>query len=272
MRPTPVFDAATKLGLTVKVWEDINASEALSDVRRTGADVICVVDYGQFIAREVRQAARLGAFNLHASLLPELRGAAPVNWAIIRGLQWTGVSTFSLVDRMDAGPIYAQRETEIRPDETADELRDRLAELGADLVRQTLEMLASGQAPTRPQEERNATRAPRLTKADGRIDFQNDAVTVRNLIHGTWPWPGAKAIFQGTDGASVPVTIARAAAVTSQDAPEPGTIDGDLLVGSGSGCLRIEQIKPAGKRLISWRDFVNGYRVTEGDRFLQAKL
>lgn len=270
LRPTPLAAAAAELALGVAVWEDINTPEATDGVRRDRADVICVVDYGQFIGRAVREAAGLGAFNLHASLLPELRGAAPVNWAIIRGFTRTGVTTFSLVDRMDAGPVYALEETETRPDETADELRDRLSALGADLVLQTLDMLASGRATTRQQDERDATRAPRLSKADGWIDFRADAVTVRNRIHGTWPWPGGRATFERRDGPPVLVTIARAGAEHTRSAAEPGTINADLLVATGGGSLRIKQIKPAGKRLMEWRDFVNGYRVAEGDRFVQA--
>ncbi len=162
LRPTRVAEIAGKLGLDVTPCENINAEPVIADIRRIGPDVICVADFGQFIATAVRDAAPLGAFNLHGSLLPELRGAAPVNWAIIRGYRRTGVTTFSLVDRMDAGAIYAQAETDIAPDETAEELRERLSDIGAKLVCETLGLLAGGGAQGRQQDESKATPAPRL--------------------------------------------------------------------------------------------------------------
>jgi len=269
LRLTPLAEAARTDGLDVMPTSDINAAETLQAVRRMRPDVIVVVDFGQFISRPVREAAGLGALNVHASLLPELRGAAPINWAIIRGCQVTGVTTFRLVDRMDAGPIYAAERTAISPEETAGDLARRLAEIGAGLLCRTLTMLADGRAGTHPQDESKATRAPKLTKADGRIDFSADAVTVRNLIHGTWPWPGGQAVFRRADGSEVPVTIARAVAETGDEQGRPGRIDGRLTVATGRGRLRIVQLRPAGKKLMTWRDFVNGYRVAAGDRFLR---
>jgi len=269
-RPTPVAVAAPELGLACSAWKDINSPDALGEIKRLEPDVICVADFGQFIRQPVRQAARLGAFNLHASLLPELRGAAPVNWAIIRGLTRTGVTTFSLVDRMDAGGVYARLETDISPDETAEELRARLAQLGASLVSGTLELLAGGRARTTEQDESKATLAPRLKKTDGRIDFSAPAETVRNLIHGAWPWPGGQAGFIRGDGEIVRVTIARAAVEGGHADAQPGALDGDLCVATGEGRLKIKQIKPAGKRLMAWEDFVNGYRVRQGDRMVQV--
>jgi len=269
-RPTPVAEAAAELGLPCAARKNINSPDVLGEIGQLNPDVICVADFGQFISRPVRQAARLGAFNLHASLLPELRGAAPVNWAIIRGFRRTGVTTFSLVDRMDAGGVYARLETHISPDETAEELGARLAQLGASLVCRTLELLAGGQARTQEQDESKATLAPRLKKTDGRIDFSAPAETVRNLIHGTWPWPGGQASFIRKDGREVRVTIARASVEPGEALDQPGTFDGELFVSTGKGRLKIRQIRPAGRRLMAWEDFVNGYRVSQGDRMVQV--
>lgn len=269
LRPTALANAAAQLGLTITETEDINSPSSLAEIQRLAPDIICVVDFGQFVSSAVCRAARLGAFNLHGSLLPELRGAAPVNWAIIRGHSHTGVTTFSLAPHMDTGAIYGTRPTEVSPEETAEDLHARLAEIGAGLVASTLDMLAAG--PTEPQEQDDskATLAPKLRKSDGVIDFSADAVTVRNLIHGTWPWPGGQAVFAPANGRKqTPVIIARAACEAAQAAGAPGTLDADLVVATGDGGLRIIQIKPAGKRLMHWRDFVNGYRVTEGDRFI----
>ena len=269
MRPSPVAEAAAELGLTAAAVEDVNADAAVAALRTIAPDVICVADFGQFVRKPFRDCARLDAINLHGSLLPLLRGAAPVNWAVIRGLRQTGVTTFSLVDRMDAGDLYAQKETFVSPDETAAELRARLAELGAQLVCETLDMLAAGTARRMPQDDSKATSAPRLTKAHGRVDFSASAEEVRNLIHGTWPWPGGQAVFVHGDK-RIPVTLARAAVAGGEVDAEPGTLDDDLCTATGGGRVAIQQIKPAGKRLMDWQDFINGYRARPGDRFVQV--
>jgi len=267
-RVTPVAQCAADLALSATEFENVNSPECIEFIRQLSPDVIFVVDFGQFISASVRELAPLGAFNLHGSLLPALRGAAPVNWAIIRGSEVTGVTTFSLVDRMDAGPVYASKRTEISPDETADQLRARLGELGAALVLETLEDLESGGGLPLEQDESMATKAPKLAKSDGWLDFQTDAVTIRNRIHGTWPWPGGQAVYVGSKRSKQQlVTIARAFAEDGQG--KPGLVSDDLLVGTGEGMLRILQVKPAGRKLMDWKDFVNGYRVSSGDRFVR---
>lgn len=268
LRPTAVAEAARRSGLDVTECEDVNAGGIVAFLRGLRPEAICVVDFGQFIRSAARGAAGLGAFNLHGSLLPELRGAAPVNWAIIRGYKRTGVTTFSLVDRMDAGGIYLQADTQIDPGQTTCDLAARLGRIGADVVCQTLGLLAGGNTQTRDQDESLATFAPRLTKADGAIDFSADAGTVRNLIHGTWPWPGGRAIVKRAEGPDVNVVIARAEATDDEPQGEPGCLDKDLMVATGRGRLRIVEIQPAGKRLMTWRDFVNGYRLSEGDHMV----
>jgi len=271
-RPTPLSVTVRRAGLDVRECDNVNTDESVESIRRLGPDVICVVDFGQLVRRAVRETARLDSINLHASLLPALRGAAPINWAIIRGLRQTGVSVFSLVDRMDAGPIYRQAQTDIRPEETAAELGGRLAELGAKVMCETLDMLADGRAVGRRQDESAATEAPRMNKADGIIDWSADAQTIRNLIHGTWPWPGARSIFARPGQPGLTVTIARAAAEPGQSQPRPpGQLDADLCVVTGAGRVRILQIKPTGRCLMDWRDFVNGYRARQGDTFTRAE-
>lgn len=266
LRATAVARLASDLGIGATECEDINAPEAVAMIQAIGPDVIFVVDFGQFISKAVRRLAGHEAFNLHASLLPALRGAAPVNWALIRGHRATGVTTFLLADKMDAGAIYASRRTDIAPDETAEELRGRLAVMGAELTCRTLDMLADGSARPVAQDETKATAAPKLKKSDGWIDFAADADKIRGLVHGTWPWPGGQAVLKSRRGKDVPVTIARVAVADGPD-EEPGLLGSDLTVATGRGRIRILQIKPAGKRVMDWRDFVNGYRPSEGDRF-----
>jgi methionyl-tRNA formyltransferase len=266
--PTPIALAAEELSLAVVEADDINTAEHAAEIEALNPDVLLVIDFGQKIGRPVRSAAGLGAINLHGSLLPELRGAAPVNWAIIRGYEKTGVSVIALADRMDAGAVFARRATDIRPDETADELRRRLADMGVEAMDETLAILKSGKSEGDRQDDSLATKAPKLKKSDGLIDFSADSVAVRNLIHGCWTWPGGQTQYIAADGKAIGVVIARAVAIeTGEHNDSPGSIGDDLTVACGRGRLEILQLKPAGKRLMEWRDFVNGYRVTSGARF-----
>ena len=267
-RRTPVAEAAVGLGVEPIECADINAPESLDMLRSLEADVICVADYGQFIRDAACETARCGTFNVHASLLPELRGAAPVNWAILRGCRRTGVTTFSLVKQMDAGDIYLQEAVDIDPSETAEDLAARLAELGAALAGRTLDLLAAGRAERRPQDHAKATFAPVLTKSDGVIDWSADAEAVRNRIHGTWPWPGGQAVLQRAAAGDVDVILGRAEVAEGAARGEPGVLDEERCLATGAGRLRVLQIKPAGKRLMDWQAFVNGARLAAGDRLI----
>ncbi len=264
---TPTALTAKELSLDVVEAEDINADEHVAEIAALAPDVLLVIDFGQKIGRPVRSAGKFGAINLHGSLLPELRGAAPVNWGIIRGYEKTGVSVIEVADRMDTGAIFSRRATDIRPDETADELRRRLADMGVEAIAETLALLASDGCEGDRQDDSLATKAPKLKKSDGLIDFSTDSVSVRNLIHGCWPWPGGQTQFVAADGKAISVVIARAVAIEGEHNNRQGSIDDDLNVVCGQGLLKILQLKPAGKRMMEWRDFVNGYRVTTGTRF-----
>jgi methionyl-tRNA formyltransferase len=204
----------------------------------------------------------------HGSLLPALRGAAPVNWAIIRGHSVTGVTTFSLVDELDAGAVIAQEQTDIHPGETAEELKARLADMGSGLMSRTLDLLAAGRAERTEQDHSLATLAPMMKKSDGVIDWSADAESVNHLVHGAWPWPGGQAVFKRSDGKEYAVVIARAEVAPGPVTGAPGTVDDELCVAAGQGRVRILELKPAGKRLMAFRDFANGYRVARGDSFL----
>ncbi len=265
---TLVEQVANEMDLSVFEAQDINQALSVQTISSLNPDIICVVDFGQFIRQHVCKLAKLGTFNLHGSLLPELRGAAPINWAIIRGHTITGVTTFELVDKMDAGPIYLKKELAIQPCETAEELRLTMAELGGQTVLETIDLLATGDAVSVAQDDSKATFAPLLTKADGWIDWSNSAENCRGLIHGTWPWPGGHTLFSRSDGKDISVGIARVEVDQTPASTSPGTLDDELLVGTGTGRVRILQIKPAGGRLMTWKDFVNGYRLSPGDRFI----
>lgn len=269
LTPTPVALQCGEWDLPVIDAPSINAPEVVDRLRRLEPRLIVVVDFGQKIHAAARGVAPLGAINMHASLLPKLRGAAPVNWALIRGDTVTGVTTFHLVDRMDAGPILLQRSTPIAATETAEDLRARLAQLGAVAVLETVEGLAAGRLAGVEQDEAAATLAPKLDKACVVIDFADSACELSARIRGTWPWPGAHADFRHAGRPDTRVILARCAALPPSDRPgEPGALADDLTVHTGDGRLEILELKVAGKRLMHWRDFVNGYRVAPGDRFL----
>ena len=279
LQPTPVGLAAQKANLELLETPDINSPEAVKYLQSRGADVICVIEFGQLVKKAVRDIAKIDAFNLHGSLLPALRGAGPVNWAIINGLTPTGVTSFSLVDKIDAGDIYISSPAiKIGDNQRSVELKKTLAQLGAEVVLETLILLESGKAVATPQDDSKATLAPKLRKIDGFIDFSAPAEQIVRLVRGVWDWPGAQADFRRADGKIIPVTIANArkVAIHSYNCAEkkdktPGKIDGDLYVETGMGQMEILEIKPAGKRLMLWDDFVNGYRVNTGDVFLRSE-
>jgi methionyl-tRNA formyltransferase len=267
VRPTPVAEAAEQLSLPVATWPDINVPEALERISAAQPEVLVVVDFGQMIHAAVRELAPHQSFNLHASVLPTLRGAAPINWAILLGHEQTGVSTFRIVKSVDAGPLYLTETTDISPSETADDLRARLSGMGAELVCRTLDAIAAGAQPV-AQDEARATKVGRLTKADGVIDWTQPAEQVRNRIHGCWSWPGGQAIFHRAEGDPVRVVIARCIDRPGQPGAEPGEVTTDMTIACGTGRVEILELKPSGKRLMTWQDFANGYRVAPGDRFV----
>ncbi len=268
-RPTPVSAWAREQSLALLECPDANDEEAMETIRRAEPDAICVVDFGQYIRKPLRELPPTACFNLHASLLPALRGAAPINWALIRGHRVTGVTTFVVTSEMDAGPVFFQHDTPIDPDEDAPGLKARLSEIGAGLVCRTLGVLEAGWAEPVEQDHAAVTCAPRLTKADGHIDFAATARGIHNLVRGTVPWPGAKARFVGRGPEPVEVTVVRSAVADDEasSAQRPGTVDASGRIVAAEGLVEFLRIKPAGKREIAWRDFVNGYHVKEGDRF-----
>ncbi len=272
VRATPLDAHARGLGLRVEQVANVNVPEHLAAVGALAPSLLAVVDFGQKIGQALRDLAPHGAVNMHASLLPALRGAAPVNWAIIHGLTTTGVTTFELVDRMDAGPILLQESVAIDPEATAEELRAQLAGAGAELMVRTAAGLEAGTIEPHEQDPAKATLAPKLSKADGVLDFSASSLELANRIRGTWPWPGATADFIHEGRPPVRVILARARAlITGEPEPgEPGVFDRELRLHVGGGRLEILELKVAGKRLMAWRDFVNGYRVEPGDRLVGA--
>ncbi|MBP7936911.1 MAG: methionyl-tRNA formyltransferase [Phycisphaerae bacterium] len=267
--PTPVAARAAQDGMHLVRCEDVNTTECVESLRRLRPDLGVVIDFGQKLRAEVRSVFPSACINLHGSLLPKYRGAAPVAHAILSGERKTGVSVFRLVDRMDAGPVLVQRETAIGPYETQEELHGRLAAIGCDAMDAAFKLFSGDRLPEgKPQDEAQATRAPKLSKADGLLRFHEPAESIARRCRALWPWPGARCQYVGSEGRPVEVTLISATATpVPVDAP-PGTVTPILTVATGSGTLEIHSLQPAGKRPMGWQDFVNGRHVQAGCRFV----
>jgi methionyl-tRNA formyltransferase len=257
---TPIFDP-----------EDVNTPDAQKKLAQRRADLLVVCDYGQILAEQTLAAARLGGINLHASLLPKYRGAAPINWAIYHGEEKTGVSVIHMTPRVDAGPCIAQAEVNIGPEETAVELEARLAELGAWLVRRTIDALQAGNLEAMAQNPELASKAPRLKKSDGLIDWSRPAGAIKNQIRAMEPWPRTYTFWHRTGGRPVRLIFGPAAVEDHTGVAAPGTVieakEKRLVIAAGVGAISPKSIQPVGKRMMPIEEFLRGHRVQVGDRF-----
>ena len=264
LRPTAVKAAAEKLGLLVFQPEKLRL--APDRVIAEKADALVVVAYGQILRESILECARLGAINVHASLLPRYRGAAPIQWAIANGETRTGVSTMQLDRGMDTGPILLQEECDIGPEDTAATLEPRLAAMGAPLLVRTLEGLATGSISPNPQDEAGATKAPLIRKADGIVDFERGAAEISNRLRGFFPWPGLQ--FQH-EGRSIKVLSASPLRAHRPAAAPAGAIlaishDGLDVVSGGGSTLRLLRVQPESRGPMSAFDFANGAKLRPG--------
>ncbi len=270
-RATPVAEWAKANSVVCIESEDINTLEMVQEVARCGGDLLVVIAFGQKISDEVIKLHTKGAINVHGSLLPKYRGAAPVNRAVMNGDKITGISIITLAQRMDAGDVLAQAEIAISEDDTAGSVHDKLAELSPKVLLDTIDAIAAGTAVYTAQDESAVTVAYKLKKSDGFIDFAGSAGEISNKIRGLWPWPGAQVDYVcGKTGKCCRVMLAKVR-VVEQVGPAKGavgTLDGDLNVICQEGRIRILQLKPAGKSLMDFKSFVNGRSVGAGDVFL----
>jgi methionyl-tRNA formyltransferase len=262
----PVKQSATRLGLPVtqpqKIRNNQEFQERLAAIR---PDAIIVVGYGRIIPGWMLEFPQYGNINVHASLLPRYRGAAPIQWAIANGEPVTGVTTMRIDEGLDTGDILLKREMRIRDDDTAVTLAPRLALLGAELLVHTLEELRKGSLKPIPQDDSLATLAPILKKEDGLVDFSRTATEIHNRLRGFQPWPGAYTQFRGKN---LKIVAARVDAGSQQGAPGELRLSSDrLLVDCGAGtCLELLQVQPEGKKAMSGADFIRGYRPADGER------
>jgi methionyl-tRNA formyltransferase len=267
MAASPVKDAALAAGIPVFQPEKIKSEAALEYFERLAPDVVVIIAYGQIISQRLIDIPRLGWINLHASLLPKYRGAAPINWAIVNGEARTGVTSMRIDAGLDTGPMLLKYETEIGPDETAPELTARLAENGAPLIAETLRGLENGTISATPQDGSQATLAPPLKKEDGRIDWWLSARKIYNRIRGMQPWPGAFTAFRGKSCQIWGKPLKPVAAGGMPGIMLPTKEDGLLVICGGASVLRVEQVQLEGRRRVSAQEFANGARLAPGERF-----
>jgi methionyl-tRNA formyltransferase len=263
---SPVKQAAESFNIPVIQPDKIKTNDELrAQLASLGPDAIIVVGYGRIIPQWMLDLPRFGNLNLHASLLPKYRGAAPIQWAIALGERVTGVTTMRINAGLDTGDILLQREMTIAPDDTSETLAPRLSAIGADLMVETLHGLSAGTIAARPQEDSLATLAPILKKEDGAIDFRRPAGEIVNRLRGFQPWPGAFTTFRGK---ALSVRSARASGTSGQAAP--GSIESAadrLLVQCGGGAsIEILELQPEGKKRMAARDFIHGYKPKSGER------
>ena len=254
----PVKDAAVAAGLDVLQPERPVGDLFAATLRHTGADLGVVVAYGHILRPDILSIPTRGMINVHASLLPRYRGAAPIAWAIICGERETGITTFQMDAGMDTGPLLLQRPTPIGPEETAGELAERLAVLGAEVLLETLDRLDS--LTPRAQESQAATLAPRLRKEDGLLDWTQPAATLAARVRGLNPWPGATTVAPGGR-----LLIWRARAIVGRG--EPGVltaVEGRLVVGTGAGLLEPLEVQPENRRAMDWDAYLRGARLGLG--------
>jgi methionyl-tRNA formyltransferase len=269
VKSPPVKQVAERAGIPVYQPAKLRAPETQEFLSRFRPDAVVVVAYGKLIPQWMIDLPPLGCINLHASLLPKYRGAAPIAWAIIEGERVTGVTTMKIDAGMDTGDILLVREEAIRDDDTTETLSARLSAIGAELMVETLRGLERGEITPRPQDHAQATLAPMLRKEHGRIDWTMRAEAIARRVRGLRPWPGAYSTFR-----TKLFHIWQAAAGTSAvpEGLEPGTLfvrDRALGVVCGEGTrLEPREVQLEGKKRISARDFVNGVRLTPGEKLL----
>jgi methionyl-tRNA formyltransferase len=263
MSVCPVKAEAQKAGLKILQPLKARSPEFFAELRDLNPSVIITAAYGQILPPEIIHLPRSGCINIHASLLPKYRGAAPINWAIINGEKKTGITTMLMDEGMDTGPVLLQEETEIAPEDTAGTLSRKLSKIGADLLLRTLKELETGLIKPLPQNGA-PTFAPLLNKTDGFINWTKSAEEISNFIRGMNPWPGAYGFIEGE-------RIKILKAVSLNENGEAGIINrvskDELVVGADKGSISILEIQPQGKPVMTVRAFLQGRKIMEGMRF-----
>ncbi|MBN1788759.1 MAG: methionyl-tRNA formyltransferase [Sedimentisphaerales bacterium] len=250
--------------------QNINSPESIELIKELKPDLLVVIAFGQKISEEVINIPQKGAINVHGSLLPKYRGAAPVNWAVINGETETGISIITLADKMDCGQILAQDKLQIKDEDNAQNIHDELARLSGGLLIETIDKIDADTATYTKQDDAKATLAPKLKKSDGIINFSDSAVQIHNKVRGLFPWPGTVASFicdQTNKKSPVTIMETKVVATVGQN-KNVGVLDENLNVLCGEGTLKILKIKPHGSKIMDFKSFINGRGSGPGDCFI----
>ncbi len=261
---TPVKEVAVANDIPVYTPRRIKDANVVSQLRQIPCDVMVVVAFGQILSKEILDIPQYGCINVHASLLPRWRGAAPMQWAILEGDATTGITTMQMDEGLDTGDMLLKKEIDIRPDETGESLHDRLAALGSDLLLETLRLAEEGKLKPVPQKDEDSCYAKMLTKELGHLDMNEDAVKLERYIRGLNSWPSAYTGYQGKM-----LKIWRAEVIRQETGEIPGTVvevnKQDFTVQTGKGCLRLLEVQLEGKKRMDAGSFLRGVLVQKGD-------
>ncbi|MFH1336518.1 MAG: methionyl-tRNA formyltransferase [Candidatus Zixiibacteriota bacterium] len=264
---SPVKTFAREHGLKILTPENLKDEEFIGELKGLNPDAILVVAF-RILPEEVFTLPPLGTVNLHASLLPKYRGAAPINWAIINGETKTGLTTFYIRKKVDTGDVILQKEIDIGPDETFGELHDRMAELGSQMLLETIDLIEGGEVKLIRQDDTLATKAPKITPEHCRIDWSDKASEIKNLIRGLSPSPGAFTLLRGkilkiykSEVSGATKYIDSFGEIVDSDNPK------EIWVKTGCGLLSLLEVQPEGKKRMSGEEFIRGYRMIAGEKF-----
>ena len=264
---TAVKEESLRLGMRILQPENINDAASLNFLRGLNADLFVVAAYGRMLSEQILSLPGIMAINLHPSLLPKYRGAAPLNWALINGDKSTGVCVVRMVARMDAGPVLRSMERDIPEDEDAISLGERLSAAGAELLVEAIKDIEKGVWKEVPQKEEKATFARLLKKEDGRIDWNKPAFSIHNLVRGCAGWPGTFSYFRGK---TIKITKAVDTGCIAEGIP-PGEIisvdERGLEIACGRGSISVMALQPESKKEMTAREFINGYKPLKGEHF-----
>jgi len=270
----PMHEVADARGVHTLTPLDVNSAEARERLSSCRPELFVVCDFGQILSAETLALAPLGGINLHGSLLPKYRGAAPVQWAILRGDVETGVTVIHMTPKLDAGPILSLRKTPVDPGETAEQLEGRLSHLGVEPVREAIQLLAHWDRVSQlgvAQDPSRASRAPRLKKSDGQVDWHHTAAQICNQVRALKPWPKTFTLLRRPEGEPLRLILDEVSVAPELHVPAvPGEVivsdTGRLLVATSQGVLAIHKVQPAGKRLMRIAEFLRGHLVLPGTR------
>ncbi|MHC4551688.1 MAG: methionyl-tRNA formyltransferase [Planctomycetota bacterium] len=273
LTPTDVCKWANANDVPCIEAKNINTDEMKAQIAALKPDLTVVIAFGQKVSQDVINLAAHKAVNVHGSLLPKYRGAAPIHYAIMNGEAETGISIITLADKMDAGLVLSQGKTPITPDDNFQTVHDRLSVLSVDVLMDTIDQIENGTATFTEQDEPLVTYAHRFKKQDGYINWDRPAAEIVNHIRGLWPWPSAQSVYVcSKTGKSWRVTLSAARAVEKADPKDDitGQLDTNLNVICGDGALQILELKPAGSHMMSYEAYVNGHNCCPGDLFISA--